>query len=941
MTDRLLCVSAVSLCMLAPSFQNGLPETARGTEPSPQVEADVSALALGISTERELSTGTTHHYRLRIQAGDYVRVAIDQQAVDVGARLLAPDGTLLMDANYRQAGRKVLSAIAATSGNYQLEILSLETSPTTGRYVATIDQQRPADLKDSQRVLAERVFAEADALRSKDQLVATTAALEQYRRAFDLWTTAEDLRGQALAKRRLGEALYALGKFDDARAALVDSLNISHQAADSEGESNALSAAAGACLFLGRMEEAATFSQQALDLGRKTQDRRGEAVALNVRGNIDQLSGRTRESLANYQDALAISKTLQDRRGQARALLNLGYSYADLASVSDALASYEAALELWRDVGDRSGQARTLAGLGQLSAFAGENQLALGRYREATALFESLGDRVGLAIALNGLGMVHFRLGDPATSVGYLQKAVDLFRAVKLPNGEAGNLLDLGECLTVLGRHREALNSYLQALAIARAIADRRLEANALAQVGRSFVQLEQPEKALGYYRESRALAQRVGDPICEVTALEGMADVVHAQGRTVEALTHLQDAVALAEHSQHRFAESKARYDLARIQAADGQIESALANVQMSLRLVETLRGEVASLDLRASYVASIRDIRELEIDLLMQLNARNPGGKGAARAFDASEQARARSFLDGLAEARAEITEGAAPELLEREKALRRALNAKALQLTEVQNDKAKGEQAATLLRDIDAITASHREVLDQIRAENPRYAALTEPKPLTVTEVQSAILDSQSVLLQYFLGKTRSYVWAVTQNDIEGFILPGRDDIDKQVRPYRAALTAPATDPLAAREPSSARVADARALSRVLLGPVSGYLSHPRVLIVADGMLHLLPFSALPDPRTGDVGDPRRRPPDRRARGGVLAVGFHAGAGSQHMEPGETLAKDSQNFRRPCFRSRRPKNRFDGPPHISVARRSETGLGRTCGSAQTGLA
>ena len=314
------------------------------------------------------------------------------------------------------------------------------------------------------------------------------------------------------------------------------------------------------------------------------------------------------------------------------------------------------------------------------------------------------------------------------------------------------------------------------------------MKRDALGQVGRSFAELGQPEKALGYYRESQALAQRVGDPLCEVNALDGMADVLHAQGRTAEALTHLEEAVAIAERSQHRFAESQARYDLARIQAADGQIESALANVQASLHLVETLRGEVASLDLRASYVASIRDTRELEIDLLMQLNARNPGGKDAARAFDASEQARARSFLDGLAQARAEITEGAAPELLEREKALRRALNAKALQLTQVQNDNVKGVQAATLLREIDAITASHQEVLDQIRAENPRYAALTEPKPLTVAEVQSAILDAQSVLLQYFLGKTRSYVWAVTQNDIEGFVLPG----PRRYRPPGAPLS-----------------------------------------------------------------------------------------------------------------------------------------------------
>jgi CHAT domain-containing protein len=729
---------------------------------------------------------------------------------------------------------------------------SVGSAMTAGSVVAARDRQRADAAKDTHRIQAERLFAEAEALRSEGRLVATTASLVRYRQAFNLWTTAEDRKGQARAKRRLGEALHALGRSDDALAALLDSLSVSRLAADAEAESAALSAAASVYLDLGRMTDANKFSRQALALSRKSGDRRGEAAALNVCGDVDMFSGRSRESLASYQDALAISRTLSDRRGQAQALLNLGYTYADLAQVSDSLASYEAALKLWQDAGDRSGQARTLTGLGQLHAVAGENQLALNRYRQATEVFELLGDRVGLAITLNGLAMVHFRLGDPTTSVAYLQRAVELFRTVKLRNGEAGNLLDLGRCLTVLGRHREALDSYLGALAIARSIADRRLEARALGQVGQSFAALGQLEKALGYYRESRALAKAVSDPLCEVNALDGLADLLHAQGRSAEALSHLEAAVALAERSQHRFAESQARYDLARIQAAIGHLESALANVQASLHLVETLRGEVASLDLRASYVASIRDIRELEIDLLMQLNDRNPGGKNDARAFDASEQARARSFLDGLAEARAEVAEGAPPELLERERALRRSLNAKAQLLAQVRND-VNGAQAASLFREIDAITNGLREVTAQIRADSPRYAALTEPKPLTIVEVQKSILDDQSVLLQYFLGKTRSYIWAVTQNEIEGFVLPARDEIDRRVRSYREALTAPAREPLSAREPSSARFADARALSRMLLGPAAAYLNHPRVLIVADGVLHLLPFAALPDPRT----------------------------------------------------------------------------------------
>ena len=179
--------------------------------------------------------------------------------------------------------------------------------------------------------------------------------------------------------------------------------------------------------------------------------------------------------------------------------------------------------------------------------------------------------------------------------------------------------------------------------------------------------------------------------------------------------------------------------------------------------------------------------------------------------------------------------------------------ALNATAQQLTNVQGDGGKAAETAALHREIEAITASHREAEARIRAESPRYAALTQPKPLTLDDVQTLVVDDQSVLLQYFVGKHRSYVWAVTTHRIEGFTLPAREEIERRVRSYRDGLTAPAGAPLKSVGLSVGHLDDARALSRMLLGPVAAYLGRPRVLIVSDGILHLLPFSALPDPRT----------------------------------------------------------------------------------------
>jgi hypothetical protein len=141
-------------------------------------------------------------------------------------------------------------------------------------------------------------------------------------------------------------------------------------------------------------------------------------------------------------------------------------------------------------------------------------------------------------------------------------------------------------------------------------------------------------------------------------------------------------------------------------------------------------------------------------------------------------------------------------------------------------------------------------------QVRSESSRDAALIQPQRLMVSEVQTHIVDRESVLLRYFLGSARSYVWAVTSDRTTVDALPGRAEIERRVRPYRDALSRPPYPKpgLAGVTESTERERDdAKTLGRLLLGPVAWALDRPRVLILADGILALVPFAALPDPRT----------------------------------------------------------------------------------------
>lgn len=111
---------------------------------------------------------------------------------------------------------------------------------------------------------------------------------------------------------------------------------------------------------------------------------------------------------------------------------------------------------------------------------------------------------------------------------------------------------------------------------------------------------------------------------------------------------------------------------------------------------------------------------------------------------AFSASERARARSLLDLLNEARVDVRQGVDPVLLARERDLQATLNAKAEAQTKLLSGKHSEREAAAAAKEIDAVTTEYREVEASIRAVSPRYAALTRPRPLTLAEMQSQVLD-----------------------------------------------------------------------------------------------------------------------------------------------------------------------------------------------------
>ena len=228
------------------------------------------------------------------------------------------------------------------------------------------------------------------------------------------------------------------------------------------------------------------------------------------------------------------------------------------------------------------------------------------------------------------------------------------------------------------------------------------------------------------------------------------------------------------------------------------------------------------------------------------MQSHQREPRAGFDRVAFQASERARARSLLESLKEAPGEIREGVDPNLLDRERSLEKEMNLKAIRHSRLRAN--KNSEAEEVAKEIDRLAADYAEVKGQIRANSPRYAALTQPQLLSLTEIQQGLLDDHTLLLEYMLGDERSYVWAVSRQDVASYQLPGRLEIEESARRVYSLLTQTELPTKMEVSPGDDQATALSRLSESLLAPLKDKLGSKRLLIVADGFLQHIPFQAL---------------------------------------------------------------------------------------------
>ena len=589
-------------------------------------------------------------------------------------------------------------------------------------------------------------------------------------------------------------------------------------------------------------------------------DKRREAIALSFIGKIYDLLGQKETALDYYTQTLALIRSVGDRSSEAATLNNIGLIYDSLGEKQKALNYYNSALPILEQLGDRRVHAITLVNIGLVHDSIGEKQKALKFYQQALPLLRAAHDRAGEAVALNNLGYLYDSIGEQHKALAYFDRALPILQEIGDRRVEAITLNNIGYVYDALNDKQKALDYYNRALPVLRVVGDRRMEAVTLNNIGLVQKAIGDNKKALVFFNQALELRRAVSDRSGEAITLSDIGSVYALLAEAQKALDLYKDALQLSRAVEDRSTEASVLRRIAMVKSDRGELAEARASLEDALVILERLRTRITGQELRGSYFASVHQFFESYIDVLMRLHRLNPAAGYDALALQAAERARARTLLDSLAEARANIRQGIAPELLEREGVLRHKLDATAEQQARSFTSNHLDEHAAALKQETETLLIQYQEVEAEIRTSSPRYAALMQPVPLSLQEIQQQVLDSNTVLLEYALGDEKSYLWAVTPSSVESFELPPRAEVERATRGVYELLTA-RDKHMKFEKPDEQRTRVAKAdtdyasasaaLSQVLLRPVASLLQKKRLLIVSDGALNYLPFAALPAP------------------------------------------------------------------------------------------
>ncbi len=610
----------------------------------------------------------------------------------------------------------------------------------------------------------------------------------------------------------LGKVSSLLGRYKKALQSFNEALKIVREQGNEQAVGANLANIGRVYSRLGQYEKAISFYDDAVRIAGQAKDNEGMSVILRDLGDAYIVLYKSDKALSYYLEALEIQKN--NFQGELPITYNnLGAFYSDLNQYEKALSSYEQALKMAREQNDKPTMATTLNNIGHVYARLGRSDKAISFYQQSLELERTLKRQASLSYVLNNMGMEYFRLEKYDDALKYLQDAFEIDRKLNNPHLMELRLNNIGAVYLKQGRLKEAERIFLE-----RKRLEERIKPNRLLHPGLIEVYI-----LTGRYDEALRLASEIppswrDNPNRHFDYYTQVGLALKGKKALQESIINLMNAINIVEDMRQSITDKGQFFTGG---GYYGRIVPYKAIISVFYEVVE--KGYNPAAGGRIRYKTPFFHI------------AQDP----ASSAFYFSELTKARTLLEAMAGAKKKTGYTEIPvDLKERETRLLQELSR-----TDSRWEAAlkKGEQAVKELdRERGRIKKQLDELIEVLRRNYPRYAALYYPLPVKAEELP---LKENEVLFEYAIADDATYLFVIRKGGVKRLIkIPlTRQSIEDSVKSF--------IEPMNTRNPSRFSVGMVKTIYEILLSEaLKEVKENERIIIVPDGILGLLPFEAL---------------------------------------------------------------------------------------------
>ena len=550
----------------------------------------------------------------------------------------------------------------------------------------------------------------------------------------------------------------------------------------------------------GDFQSAFKYNQRARSITKEVESKSSEGTSYMIRGLAYHRLSEFVKAIEFYQQALSTSKEVGNKDLEGRVYVSLGNAYGSLGDLKTAIEFHQQALSISKEVGNKDLEGSVYSNLGCTYNFLGDLKTAIEFHQQALSISKEVGNKDLEGRVYMNLGCAYRSLGDLKTAIEFHQEALSISKETGNKDSEGTEYKAIGNVYLDERDYEKATESFQRALNIAKEIGDKGLEGGSYLSLGIVYTYLGNFKAAMEFYQQALSIAKEIGSKNIEQCAY-GNLGIVYIRLRDFKtAIEYHQKDLSIAKETGNKMGEAAAYANLGTGHRCLDDACTAEDFYKCSVRLLDELRGLLQSND---KWKINFRNKHKASYNMLWLVQLKQ---NKTVEALFTAERGRAQALMD-LMESQYGV------------KSVHPVSGEKTNIISSISSD--LPSQTIFLA---EAASSLHFWVLQKA------HLCQFEKK---------AISDS----LESLTHKTYKQIGVFQKVMCENRSLDGPADEESDEVLYRN------------RDEKSKASAEGegdalKALSDVVLGPISHLLQSDEVVIVPDGPLFLVPYAALLD-------------------------------------------------------------------------------------------